>query len=320
MAGEPLPPTPKEKPFRKALTVLHDMVLAKWAFLRPFEVSLREAWSQMKQGLILFLILIAAPLVFVTTCGVRHVYIRKAESTMAATNSFRDSEKSGLSTTIQTQNTTISDLKHDKDGLLRQSDKFEEKAQNAENALAPWKQLANSQFTNAPFNQRLDLLFEHVAALEVIRPRFDVNLNGRSLKDGTAVVLSNTRSMQIDVVNTGEETAFDVTIVLFLPIASTNAECSGWEKASGMVYNKNRQELKGWSSWRIISQNDLSADDSFGTPSFTISTNLPAQIIGLSTTNIFQGSLVQTMPAEISVFSRNSKRTLILFSLSYPMP
>jgi hypothetical protein len=247
-----------------------------------------------------------------------------AEAEMSATNGIHTAEAKGL-------NDKIEQLKTDKVELRQQSDKFELQAQNDRNALAPWVQLAKSQFSDASVSNGLDRLFQHVAAMESRQPRFDLQLNGLEVTNGMVIELPTTRQIDMIVFNRGEDTASGVTIELMMPIATTNVVYSDhWRSFPGyrflnVTHNK-PQKLEGVSSWMCTSEHRIPWNDAFSASPFIISTNSSKSFVtqemlehlGFVVTATAEKNYVYPMlPMQIDIFSDNSKRQTLKVLLSY---
>src|SRR5882724_2713262 len=105
---------------------------------------------------------------------------------------------------LSTLRQQVSDKDHENVTLTLARDKAETEKQNAENALAPWKQLADSQFTNTPLTKRLDLLFETVSSLSNVlgtldseAPKLGLSINGLAMSNLMSVILNTNRNIKL---------------------------------------------------------------------------------------------------------------------------
>ena len=105
----------------------------------------------MKEGWVIFLIMASV------LCGA--VYLALEEFVYLPEKTEMKGKISDLKDDIKALKYEISDIKRDLDDT--QIKKIE-----AENALAPWKELANSQFPGKPINKSLDLLLQKIDAIQ----------------------------------------------------------------------------------------------------------------------------------------------------------
>jgi hypothetical protein len=313
MAEMPSLPPQQDKPHRKALAILRDSALERWPEIKPLEKGLREAWRQMKQGLLLFLVLIGAPVALLTYYLTHHIDGELYNASVSVTNVVHKGEIKELDASISQLKQKVQGLEQDKNLLRQERDKSDLQAQNDRNALAPWMQLANSQFTNAPFNQRLDLLFEHVASLEAKSPRFTVFVNDLEITNRMILSLSEDRKMIIRVENDGEETAPNITVFLTLSTVLSNPICPGWQPISGSLHDEHRKKLEDMFGWKVVSDNAIASHDSFLAPPFSISTNAPPLVV----VGYLPDKAVPGATANITVYSTNSKKQEITFLVVY---
>jgi hypothetical protein len=314
------PPEKTPKGFRSLALKLVEAYFEEHPIQRAVFEWLRKEGSGVRNGWFLFA-LFALMLVSVAAWGVHRIDAILADSAMSATNAIQQSK-------IETLTQKSQDLQRDKDELRQDRDTYKLAAQNADNALAPWKQLANNAYSDVPIQQRMDSLFQHVAALEASQPKFDVQVNELEVTNGTTITLEATREIRIKVRNTGENTASGITIVLSMPLASTNAICPGWSLGNGeMEDSATHQPIKGASIWYVVCDHRVPSQDGFPAPGFIISTNAPEPAIswemmlqfsfGHPVINPIDTTPSRFLPAQLSVFSDNSKRQNLQFLLSY---
>jgi hypothetical protein len=118
-----------------------------------------------------------------------------------------------------------------------------------------------------------------------------------------------------------------------MPVAATNVSCAGWQQLSGMIVqiplgqpHGGEQKNEWCNAWRVVSDVPIASEDTFGAPPFSISTNLPKLSVTKKIVESFGFGVGPTntvdlsdfcMPAQISVFSHNSKKRLIMFAMKY---
>jgi hypothetical protein len=118
----------------------------------------------------------------------------------------------------------------------RDRDKYQIESQNADNALAPWKELANSQFPGKPINEGLNSLLQKVDALQ--KAMLDNSLN--PLKEPIASAVA-TVTVNLKTVNPRGNSLGPGGIVAFgrgpngLLIGGVN-QMQGWTTPDGISH------------------------------------------------------------------------------------
>jgi hypothetical protein len=170
----------------------------------------------------------------------------------------------------------------------------------ANNALAPWVQLANSHFTNTPVTKRLDSLYEIVKAnaeaftsilqaMTIDRPTFRLTLNEEPLssisEDVSApyriMAIPEPRELRLRVENVGKVTAEHLTISVLCPVNMTNVNGTGWEAQAAGKWQGNiggqEVHLNDLSHWVVVADKSIANNSLFIAPRFIISTNVMGQ-------------------------------------------
>jgi len=321
----PPPVEPPKKRFWRLVTTTFNGYLEEHPFQKAIYTWFKKEGQGVRNGWVLFFAL-ALGFIVLAARGMHWVDDKIHVSEMSATNGIHAAETKGL-------NSKITQLESDKSDLTRQRDKSDLQAQNDRNALAPWMQLAKSKYSDETPSNSLEMLFQHVAAVEAREPKFELYLDRTHLTDLCTVTLSTNRQIHIRVVNIGGETATGLEIILTMPVAVTNVSCTGWRLVSGEIYLVPTGQLfpEGKSSnnlnaWRVISDSSIASFDSFGAPAFSISTNLPTLSITQAIIRDFGFGVVphniedlsgSCMPAQIAVFSQNSKKQKLQFLMKY---
>ena len=155
----------------------------------------------------------------------------------------------------------------------------------AKSALASWMLLGQSQMTNTPLTQRLDILlaqFEEISGsiTNNERPEFVVNINGKVITNQETVALDPSRKLRIVAINNGAITAERIVLEFVISRFSiTNIVHDGWEEQGPLV-----TDLGDGRVWedndsahlRVLSLAPLAGSgNGFIAPPLIISTNLP---------------------------------------------
>jgi hypothetical protein len=222
------PTPPPQKPHQKFLLAAYKSALEKWPEYKPWLELLRDEWAGMKKGFVLFLFLVALPLAVVTmltTCeGERHFrdeyYSRKID---AMSNYY-----SGQ----------LAQVDKDMTGLRRDYDAMRQERDKAQEELAPWIELANSQqITNGPLSKRLDRLYDRVESftnllnnIALESPTFDLYLNNTRATNGATISLVKSRRIDIAILNTSEISAEQLGMDFLSPgaLGQANLISDGW--------------------------------------------------------------------------------------------
>jgi hypothetical protein len=143
--------------------------------------------------------------------------------------------------------------------------------------IAPFEAMAIAKYTNAPLDQRLDLLTAAMTAItnvlsgiESSRPTFALLIYDLPTTNGQVIILEKSRELNIGAGNKGDVTAKNVTIDFLTPIAASNIIFySDWhpepvaEHPNGIAYNH----------WIATSELSEGKHDAFIAARITISTN-----------------------------------------------
>jgi hypothetical protein len=210
--------------------------------------------------------------------------------THSRTESGIDAKISGITNYFngQISNLTgqLADARHDRD--------------HYQEMLAPFEAFAIAKYTNAPIDQRLDLLFADLSAITNALQQMESKEINLSLMindqtnlasspyspEGTwspnnIITLSKTKEIRLTIMNGSEYSADRPSITFTVPIDSMYISAPGWEP-----YPK---DLAGYSVWRLslndylMSFNMLPETPMFVLPTFT-GTNIAA-LIEISSAN-----------------------------------
>jgi Leucine-rich repeat (LRR) protein len=175
--------------------------------------------------------------------------------------------------------------------LEAEKNKFETLAHEDENALAPWKMLADSQFSNAPLDKRLDLMFSQVSsltnefgnlnlAIQAERPKFECWIGDTKVTSGASVKIPSDRTFSIGASNLSPLTAEHVTVEFSTPIPSTNISAPNWDSQPPVDFTIGGQfVLKDGCSFVLVSQRGLASSIRFISHPITISTNFTSDFL-----------------------------------------
>ena len=155
--------------------------------------------------------------------------------------------------------------------------------------LSPFEAMAIAKYTNAPVDQRLDLLITAMTAftnvlnrMESEKPNFALRINGTTLKevdntpgavvDSTPILIKKSDLVTIEVENTSKTTAQHVTIDFYAPINQTNFTTEGWNPEPG--------DGQGRNHWTITSQYPLPQHGIFQANPFKVLPGYNQQLLG----------------------------------------
>lgn len=119
-------------------------------------------------------------------------------------------------------NAKIKSLETDKENLTKERDKAQEQ-------LAPWVQLANSQFTNTPLTKRMDALLETVSTLKANEPTFALFVNDKLVTNRETIGLDISRKISLRLRNTSSITVEDATLSLNSRLVQKDVIAPGWD-------------------------------------------------------------------------------------------
>ena len=187
--------------------------------------------------------------------------------TYSRTESEIDAKISELTNDFNSQ---ISDLK----GQLTEAKQDRDKYQLM---LAPFEAMAIAKYTNAPLDQRLDLLTAAMTTItnvlsdiESSRPTFDLLIYDSPITNGQVIVLKKSRELKIGAGNKGEMTAKHVTIDFSTPIAASNVIFNSDWQPEPVVKSVNGTDYNHWVATATLS---AGKHDAFLAAQITISTN-----------------------------------------------
>jgi hypothetical protein len=172
--------------------------------------------------------------------------------THSKTTSGVDGEISDITNAFNGQ---ISDLKGQLGEARHESEHYEE-------MLAPFQAMAIAKYTNAPLDQRLDLLTASMTSftnflqeMESERPKLELTVNGVKLPyvenapgvlvNGTPILTKKTDDIIIETENISAISAPHIVMDFISPIDTPNLAFSGWEQQP-------KNEL-GFNHWNIVS-------------------------------------------------------------------
>lgn len=204
--------------------------------------------------------------------------------------------------------------------------------------LAPFEAMAISKYTNAPMDQRLDLLITGMVAitnalgsLHTDIPSFELRVNDSTnlIAGGSVVALSNAREIRLWVRNIGEATAENLTIAFSAPVSSPDLNFSSWRPQAGIVKLNTMEKLDWIGEWRIVSDQSVAIGEAFEAPPLILSKNLPSpsftvsaahQVFGRAGSirlNLPTNTILPALPVEIGIYSDRSKIQIFDLFLTY---
>jgi hypothetical protein len=204
--------------------------------------------------------------------------------------------------------------------------------------LAPFQAMAIAKYTNAPMDQRLDLLAQGMAAitnalgnLHSDIPSFELRVNDstNSIMSGSVLALSEAREIKLWVGNIGNATAENLTIAITAPISSANLNFSGWRPQAGIVELNTMKTLDWLGEWRTVSDQSVAIGDAFEapplilskrltSPSFTVgAVNQVFHSVGSLRFNLPTNSVLPALPVEIRVYADRSKAQVFDLFFTY---
>ena len=186
-----------------------------------------------------------------------------------------DAKIAGLTNNFNNQ---ISELKGELTDAKRDRDHYQE-------LLAPFEAMAIAKYTNAPLDQRLDLLTQGMSAITNVlsniesgKPIFELLIDGFSIANNQTVPLKESREFKIGAGNKGEITAKNTTIDFSAPINATNLIFStDWQPEP----STKQADGTEWNHWLAISLISEGKGDAFIAAPLTISTNFSAPFLPL---------------------------------------
>ncbi len=304
-------PNPQmEKPHKEFFHTLWKSILERYPELKPWDDWFKRAWKGMQKSLILFLLLIGLPLVGVTIFTTSEIKTHYQDALLSTTNAFFrsiiDATNSFFGGQIAQLNKDVNKFQRDYEAVRQERDKAQEE-------LAPWIELANSQqITNGPLSKRLDKLFERVEPLTNLlneisfeRPSFDLYLNNVRAANGMTISLEKSRKLKICIRNLSEVTADKVAVDFIAPkeLEKTNLIYDGWmvEPPSLAMVNDEVTEIVTGYHWRSAADNPLPSFQVYDAPSLEISTNFSYKVI----------------PVEFDISAVKSKNQKYLITLAF---
>jgi len=189
---------------------------------------------------------------------------RNVDSKLSGTTNYFSGRIDGL-------NDELKDAKHDRD--------------HYQEMLAPFQAMAIAKYTNAPMDQRLDLLADGIAKkftnvvqmIERDRPVIHLEVNGvkiqsyESAKPGSLVqmtpMLLTNRQIQLKVMNDSEVTAEHITISFRGDVESSNVLADQWISSPFGTMPSN------WNQWYSKSDNSIPYGDWWAPQTIQISPN-----------------------------------------------
>lgn len=198
---------------------------------------------------------------------------RNLTNTIEATNSYYISKIGKLRDSISELNGELTDAKQDRN--------------HYQEMLAPFEAMAIAKYTNAPMDQRLDLLTESMDSFTNIlneiqseKPKLQLRINGIILPyvdnspgavvTGTQISIKKTDAISITISNSSVNTASHIVIDFLAPIDPTNIEAVGWsQQPSNGIGNH----------WDTMSDFSTAQYESFLASPLKISPNFKAQYL-----------------------------------------
>jgi len=232
-------PGPSDKPTPNQQII--DEGLNKVPFGKPLKEFFFSEGKAARQGWLVFLVVAG-----LTLAVTHHFETKSHETAMSATNSYFGNRLAAL-------NQQVSDTEKAKEEIKQERDK-------AQLMLAPFQALAIKVYTNAPLEERLELLADTIISLtnQILNPKPNLSLivNGLTLTNmvvpiGTKVApniqihLNTNREIPIVVRNHSVATAEHLTLEFIADIDPTNVVMNvGW--ARGL------RQANGWNSWKFL--------------------------------------------------------------------
>jgi len=179
---EDKPPEQKLSPWKQFLEDLSWDITFVRAFGNLFLGILYEEGKGVKSGWFAFIIFTV-----IAFWGGCHYSERNIDEKLSGITNYFGGE-------LSKSESRITSLKDELDDAKRDRDKYQTDFLNAQNALAPWMELANSQFSNAPISKRLTLLFNQAEENTELLTNAIENLNAEKATIGLSVndiVLTN---------------------------------------------------------------------------------------------------------------------------------
>lgn len=233
------PQPPPQKPKRTLWNTIRDSFLEYRPEAKPWHEYLGERMQGMKLKRWVFYSILAFALSALAGYFVHRTEKTSFNSAISATNDFYKDElgKAHDANTSLTQK--VSDAEHREDMMRQERDK-------CQMILAPFEAFAIAKYTNAPIDQRLDLLSQTMIsianALDYEKPKLSLQINGITLTNisissrqdtnlispNITILLDTNRNITFEISNDAEITAEGVSIDFMADLAPTNVASGNW--------------------------------------------------------------------------------------------
>jgi hypothetical protein len=161
--------------------------------------------------------------------------------------------------------------------------------------LAPFEAMALAKYTNAPLDQRLDLLTHEMdivnnalSSMGNEKPNLGIIANEQTIESNATIHITKraSRTVQFLIINIGHGTASSLAFIFMTPLDRTNILVgNGWFYGGhGFVDNKT------WNHWDVTGTRSIPSGGFTLTPCLTISSNYSEA----------------TFPAAVSVYADNA--------------
>jgi hypothetical protein len=299
--SEEKPPEQKPTPTQEALEELSWEI----PFVRTIKPFFIKEGKAVKSGWVAVIVIICIAVFFTHHFTVNGIDVEISN----LTNSF---------------NGQISELKGQLADAKQDRDKYQM-------MLAPFQAMAIAKYTNAPMDQRLDLLANEMsvitnvlaglklAGLKFEKPSFIFFLNGKQVTNDSIITLPKDRKIIFTIVNKGNITAENLTADFSAPTDATNVDSPGWSEQNSIVNSKTMQKIEEFSHWTVVSDHSVAPPNGFTTPPLILSKNLSDSYVTIGKLkkvgfyfpgieNLPDDFIYPYFPVHIEAYSDNSER------------